>query len=103
MIDRDVDVALANENVSGLSLWHFFDFKGNDGAQACGHCQYVPNVLPPTCAWYNLTGDCAHRPGGLNHKGVVDAYRRKKPAFESVRAKYQQAQGLKMASASVII
>ncbi|CAK9100905.1 unnamed protein product [Durusdinium trenchii] len=88
VIDRDVDVALENANVSGLTLWHFFDFKGNDEAQACGPCHYEAQSLPPTCAWYNLTGDCAHRSGGLNHKGVVDAYRRKKPAFDSVKAKY---------------
>ena len=24
-----MDVALENANVSGLTLWHFFDFKGN--------------------------------------------------------------------------
>lgn len=88
VIDRDVDVALANENVSGLTLWHFFDFKGNDEAQACGPCHYKPDTQPPLCAWYNLTGSCGRRPGGLNHKGVVDAYRRKKPSFESVKAKY---------------
>ena len=88
VIDRDVDVALGNENVSGLTLWHFFDFKGNDGAQACGPCHYKPDTQPPLCAWYNMTGSCGRRPGGLNHKGVVDAYRRKKPSFESVKAKY---------------
>lgn len=92
VIDRDVDVALANENVSGLSLWHFFDFKGNDEAQACGPCHYKPNVHPPVCTWYNLTGSCGKRPGGLNHKGVVDAYRRKKPSFKSVKRKYGKPQ-----------
>lgn len=88
VIDRDVDVALTDTNVSGLTLWHFFDFKGNDEAQACGPCHYEPHQLPPVCAWYNMTGSCSRRPGGVNHKGVVDLYRRKKPSFESVKAKY---------------
>ncbi|CAJ1455076.1 unnamed protein product [Effrenium voratum] len=88
VIDADVDTALADDNVSGIVLWHFFDFKGNDDAQACGPCKYLPDVMPPTCGWYNMTGECEKRPGGLNHKGVVDAWRRKKPSFESVRVKY---------------
>jgi len=88
VIDRDVDVALTDTNVSGLTLWHFFDFKGNDEAQACGPCHYEPHQFPPVCAWYNMTGSCSRRPGGVNHKGVVDLYRRKKPSFESVKAKY---------------
>lgn len=28
VIDADVDTALADDNVSGIVLWHFFDFKG---------------------------------------------------------------------------
>ena len=27
VILADVDVALSNDRVSGLTLWHFFDFK----------------------------------------------------------------------------
>eukprot|EP00439_Symbiodinium_sp_Y106_P084512 s20_g25.t3 len=90
VIDADVDVALADSNVSGLTLWHFFDFKGNDEAQICGPCQYLPGVQPPTCGWYNMSGHCENRPGGLNHKGVLDPYRRKKPSFSAVAQKYGQ-------------
>lgn len=90
VIDADVDVALADSNVSGLTLWHFFDFKGNDEAQMCGPCQYLPGVQPPTCGWYNMSGHCENRPGGLNHKGVLDPYRRKKPSFSAVAQKYGQ-------------
>ena len=59
IIGRDVDVALANEHVSGLTLWHFFDFKVNNcqldagsGAAVCSgvenntHCAY--DHPPPT-------------------------------------------------------
>lgn len=42
VIAADVDAALANPNVSGLTLWHFFDFKGNDDAtRECGQCDYL--------------------------------------------------------------
>eukprot|EP00411_Alexandrium_monilatum_P092372 CAMPEP_0175749798 /NCGR_PEP_ID=MMETSP0097-20121207/60342_1 /TAXON_ID=311494 /ORGANISM="Alexandrium monilatum, Strain CCMP3105" /LENGTH=212 /DNA_ID=CAMNT_0017058377 /DNA_START=15 /DNA_END=650 /DNA_ORIENTATION=+ len=86
VIERDVDVALKNERISGISLWHFFDFKGNDvDTAACGPCEYLKNVTPPTCAYVNAS---CHRPGGINHKGVVDLWRRKKEAYDVVAAKY---------------
>eukprot|EP00933_Yihiella_yeosuensis_P028900 TRINITY_DN22673_c0_g1_i1.p1 TRINITY_DN22673_c0_g1~~TRINITY_DN22673_c0_g1_i1.p1 ORF type:complete len:641 (-),score=102.98 TRINITY_DN22673_c0_g1_i1:275-2197(-) len=88
LIEVDVKLALENELVSGITLWHFFDFKGDDAAQKCGPCKYVPNVSPPLCSWYNMTGQCGWRPGGLNHKGVLDTYRRPKPSFYSVAALY---------------
>lgn len=28
IISRDVDVALGNDILSGITLWHFYDFKG---------------------------------------------------------------------------
>ncbi|CAE8584769.1 unnamed protein product [Polarella glacialis] len=87
----DIEVALSNVNISGVSLWHFFDFKADDDAQACGPCQYLPNVTPPTCGWYNMTPECSLRPGGVNHKGVVDFYRRVKPAFALASAKFGRA------------
>ena len=31
VIDADVDTALTDGNISGLTLWHFFDFKGKAG------------------------------------------------------------------------
>merc|ERR1711865_580187 len=40
VVERDVDVALDNGQISGITLWHYFDFKGNDTATAqCGHCE----------------------------------------------------------------
>lgn len=86
VIERDVDVALQNDKISGITLWHYFDFKGNDGAEEkCGPCDYIPGVDPPTCAYINV--DC-NRPGGENHKGVVDFWRRVKQAYPVVAAKY---------------
>ena len=56
VIERDVDVALADATISGLTR-HFFDFKGDDGAQAnCGPCDYEKGVSPPVCAYYNVGG-----------------------------------------------
>mmetsp|Transcript_97079 Transcript_97079/g.301990 ORF Transcript_97079/g.301990 Transcript_97079/m.301990 type:complete len:531 (-) Transcript_97079:189-1781(-) len=86
VIARDVDVALGNGNISGLALWHFFDFKANDQDTArCGPCRYLPGVEPPTCGRVDVR--CS-RPGGLNHKGVVDLWRRKKEAYDVVAARY---------------
>ena len=72
---RDVDVALADAHISGVALWHFFDFKTDDETQACGPCEYLPGVTPPTCAHISIEhcGESASwpgpvRPGGTNHK-----------------------------------
>jgi len=52
IIGADVDVAISNENISGITLWHFYDFKvdncgtkwpcgGSGGQENNTHCQYV--------------------------------------------------------------
>jgi beta-glucuronidase len=90
IISQDVDVALANPLISGIALWHFFDFKVNDGYEHNTHCDYLPNVDPPTCGYINVnTSTPFGRPGGMNHKGSVDFYRRPKPIFPIVAAKYK--------------
>mmetsp|Transcript_3081 Transcript_3081/g.5710 ORF Transcript_3081/g.5710 Transcript_3081/m.5710 type:complete len:626 (-) Transcript_3081:166-2043(-) len=89
VIQRDVEVGLKDSNISGFTLWHLYDFKGNDGATAsCGHCDYVPNVYPPICGYINVS--CS-RPGGLNHKGSVDFWRRIKPAYKAVSVMFKNA------------
>lgn len=85
IIIEDVETALANDNVSGITLWHFFDFKTNDATENNTHCDYIPDVYPPTCAYINVSSG---RPGGENHKGVIDFWRREKPAYQAVAAKY---------------
>ena len=64
-----------------------FDFKTFDNTENNTHCDYVPNVYPPICAYINVSSAIS-RPGGLNHKGVVDFWRRKKPSYDIVASKY---------------
>merc|ERR1712083_322135 len=86
IISQDVDVALNESHISGITLWHWSDFKVNDRDTAqCGRCDYLPDVEPPTCGYINVS---CHRPGGENHKGVVDFWRREKEAYHVVAAKY---------------
>ena len=108
VIAQDVDVALANDNISGITLWHFYDFKVDNsgatwpckhgGGQENGtHCPYdhpppetfaaLKSEGPPNCTAYVVNG----RPGGENHKGSVDFWRRPKPAFAETAAKYATA------------
>ena len=90
MLARDVDAALGGASISGLTLWHFFDFKGDDAAQKqCGPCDYLEGVSPPTCG--HISSSC-WRPGGENHKGSLDFWRREKPAFTQTAASYAKAQ-----------
>ena len=62
VILADVDVALSNERISGLTLWHFFDFKVNDAAENHTACQYAPGVFPPTCTSISLIIGVASAP-----------------------------------------
>eukprot|EP01007_Sphenomonas_quadrangularis_P002956 NODE_523_length_1391_cov_299.526080_g399_i0.p1 GENE.NODE_523_length_1391_cov_299.526080_g399_i0~~NODE_523_length_1391_cov_299.526080_g399_i0.p1 ORF type:complete len:310 (+),score=69.01 NODE_523_length_1391_cov_299.526080_g399_i0:232-1161(+) len=92
LVTNDVKWALEEDRVSGISLWHFFDFKVQPPASGCGsQCQYLPVVpqnwsVPHDCAWVDF--GCM-RPYGENHKGSVDLWRRKKPVFFSVQALYR--------------
>ncbi len=89
IIQQDVDTALSNSNISGICLWHFFDFKVNDKWENNTHCDYLPDVEPPTCGYIAVnTSSASGRPGGANHKGVLDFFRRPKPAYAMVAAKY---------------
>lgn len=136
VIARDVDAALGNEHVSGLTLWHFFDFKTDDSTENNTACDYVPHSFPPNCSYIKIN----NRPGGENHKGasppprsshepdaspsitlpthcaltvprictgagVLDFWRRPKPAFEVVAAKYnasRQQRGTQGAEAAMV-
>ena len=89
IIERDVDVAIANGNISGITLWHFFDFKVDDAQENGTACEYVPDLFPPNCSYIAIDG----RPGGVNHKGVLDFWRRPKPAYGVVAAKYNATRG----------
>ena len=86
---QDVDVAIANPNISGISLWHFFDFKADDQWENNTHCDYIPEVYPPTCQYISVNSTLASgRPGGKNHKGSLDFWRRTKPGFYAVAERY---------------
>lgn len=86
VLENNVDVALSNERFSGITLWHFFDFKINDQDTAlCGPCELIPGVEPPTCAYVDVG---CKRPAGKNHKGVVDMWRREKITYHAVAVKY---------------
>jgi len=108
IIGGDVDVALSNDFISGIALWHFTDFKvdncgsswpcpGGGGQENNTHCTYdhsppttfeeLERLGPPNCTAIVVD----HRPGGENHKGSLDFWRREKPAFGLVAAKYKAA------------
>ena len=103
----DVDVAIQNGNFSGITLWHFYDFKVDNcganwpckggGQENNTHCEYdhpppttfaaLTSEGPPNCTSIIMNG----RPGGENHKGTLDFWRRPKPVFAAVADKYKNA------------
>ena len=101
VITRDVDVAVKHGNISGITLWHFFDFKVENcnirncnGQENNTHCDWdhdPPTTFaelakegPPNCTFIVANS----RPGGENHKGAIDFWRRPKPIFNIVSGKY---------------
>lgn len=104
VLSADVDAALAIGNLSGVSLFQFFDIKVSDEkTRLCPPCDYLPGVQPPTCGYIKAgpwddypdppfphASKCG-RPGGLNHKGVLDPWRRKKEGYHVVAAKFNNA------------
>ena len=82
---------LANSTrVSALSLWQFADIK----VANCPACEYLPHPNNLTVPW-----DCAFidtscsRPGGENHKGSIDFWRREKLAMGAVRRIFAENAG----------
>jgi len=100
VVGRDVDVAIQNDKISGITLWHFYDFKVDNGGQQemNTHCVYdhpppetfddLKKYGPPNCTSIVVN----HRPGGENHKGSLDFWRREKPAFRIVAEMYKKVQ-----------
>ena len=95
LVASDASVLVADERVSGVTLWQFSDIKANDrDTTACGQCAYLPHPANLSVPW-----DCGYiavplcnRPRGENNKGAVDMWRRKKPVFDVVSALYKNAQ-----------
>jgi hypothetical protein len=113
VISTCVETAIACPNISGITLWHFYDFKVDNcgatwpcnhksaqpgagaGQENNTHCIYdhsppttfadLKSEGPPNCTSIIVNG----RPGGENHKGSLDFWRREKPAFSETSAKYK--------------
>lgn len=93
IVAADAHFAASNANVTGLTVWQFNDIKANTGATSqCGQCDYEPHpnnlTVPWTCAFVDVS---CNRPGGENHKGQVDFWRRKKATFASLAGIYGAA------------
>ena len=62
------------------------------GDCSCGQCDYLPHPnnlsVPWDCGYINV--NCG-RPNGYNHKGTVDAWRRKKESFPVIAGIYAKA------------
>lgn len=86
LVPVDAAFAANNSRLTGITLWQFADIKANDqSTQSCGQCVYAqnyPNLTTPwDCAYISQAQIDCGRPGGYNHKGVVDFWRRQKEDF----------------------
>jgi len=90
VVQRDASFAMSNNSISGLTIWQFGDIKANDGdTKSCGQCLYYPHPPSLSVPWNceDISTSCG-RPGGENHKGVVDFWRRQKASFKTLQAIY---------------
>ena len=93
IISEDVKAVLSDVKYSGMTIWHLFDFKTYDHDEDNTACDYEPNVFPPICSFIDANpSDLSNRPGGANHKGVVDFWRRPKPILDIVAGMYNASQ-----------
>ncbi|KAA0177338.1 hypothetical protein FNF27_01116 [Cafeteria roenbergensis] len=95
VVAAEAGFAASSPNVSHFTVWQFNDIKANEGDTAkCGQCQYLPHpnnlTVPWTCEQINV--GCG-RPGGENHKGQVDFWRRKKQSFPRLASIFKSALG----------
>ena len=98
LVTADASYLAGNNNVSGVTLWLLHDFKVDD--ESCGQCHYLPHpnnlTTPWDCGFIDVMcgggASCANkpcgRPGGMNHKGTVDFWRREKESFPLLSAIY---------------
>ena len=81
VIYADIYEALNNSQISGITVWQFSDIKANEGAtSSCGQCNYYPDET--LCAYIDVS--CS-RPGGENHKGSIDFWRRYKQGYTTAQ------------------
>jgi hypothetical protein len=74
------------------NLDNILDFKVDDKWENNTHCDYLPGILPVTCGYINVSvGNPGGRPGGANHKGCLDFFRRPKPVFDVVASQYKKS------------
>jgi len=92
VVQRDAEFAVATDLVSGITIWQFSDIKADDhDTTTCGQCQYFPHPpslsVPWNCSYISVS--CG-RPGGENHKGGVDFWRREKLVFTTLQNIYKK-------------
>jgi len=93
VVAADLQSALSLPTVSGVAVWQFSDvnadpsdFGHGQAPQVCPSCVYSTPYnasTPMNCSY--ITTSC-FRPGGENHKGILDFWRRKKQAFGVAKA-----------------
>jgi len=93
VVQRNAQFAVSTSLVSGITIWQFSDIKANDqSTKQCGQCTYAthpPSLsVPWNCTYIN---EKCGRPGGENHKGAVDFWRREKLGYSTLQKIYKGA------------
>ncbi|ETO00451.1 Beta-galactosidase [Reticulomyxa filosa] len=85
VVEAEITTMFVSPYISGMTMWQFADIKANDQDTAlCGRCDYIPNSN--NCSYIDIN---CKRPGGENHKGGVDFWRRPKRAYQVLKQLYK--------------
>eukprot|EP01147_Barroeca_monosierra_P006618 gene6618-325_t len=95
VVKEDIEFALNSNRVSGITIWQFADIKANMQATAVsGPCDYAPHpktlAVPWNCSYIDISPS---RPGGENHKGAMDFWRRSKDVYFVAKELYTNYHG----------
>ena len=94
VVTADVSAALAVERISGIAVWQFNDIKADPSdfhprpgpqKQQCKSCTYSTHYNPAAPMNCSSISTSCFRPGGENHKGLVDFWRREKLAWTAAK------------------
>ena len=94
VVTADIAAILSNDRASGIAVWQFNDIKADPSdfhprpgpemqdCQACVYSTKYDAKTPMNCSYISTS---CFRPGGENHKGAVDFWRRPKLGFQAAK------------------
>lgn len=86
LVMGDVTAALENDAIDGITTWILADFKVDEVDDVCWDARCFMSGGPCDASYVNVSSS---RPCGMNHKGIVDFWRRPKALYPHIQEAYE--------------